>query len=282
LLYLIRRAPGISAPFGCLKRKSVLSFPRENGFEVDGDSAGRVRPPVQIFGFRLPSQNPRLQRLDFGLRVLGLTGGVGMGKSTAATLLAQRGVTIVDTDILARQIVEPGQSALDEIRQSFGTEMIASDGSLRRDQLARRVFSDSAARKKLEGILHPRIRQIWKSQLADWRAEPGSGAGVPGHRDHSGSQDPNMRYFCVVIPLLFETQAEREVDATLCVACSSAAQHQRLSSRGWNAEQINQRIKSQLPIEEKMARADYVIWNEGSVDVLASQLKRVLDSAASH
>jgi dephospho-CoA kinase len=83
-----------------------------------------------------------------------------------------------------------------------------------------------------------------------------------------------------VIPLLFETQAEREVDATLCVACSSATQHQRLSSRGWNAEQINQRIKSQLPIEEKMARADHVIWNEGSVDVLAAQVERVIASAA--
>jgi dephospho-CoA kinase len=203
-----------------------------------------------------------------------------MGKSTAATLLAQRGVTIVDTDILARQVVEPGQPALVEIRQAFGAEMIASDGSLRRDQLARRVFSDSAARKRLEGILHPRIRQIWQSQLADWRARPGSEASVPGDRDHSGTQHSNTRYFCVVIPLLFETQAEREVDATLCVACSSATQHQRLSSRGWNAEQINQRIKSQLPIEEKMARADYVIWNEGSVDVLAAQLQRVLQSAS--
>jgi dephospho-CoA kinase len=199
-----------------------------------------------------------------------------MGKSAAATLLAQRGVTIVDTDILARQIVEPGQPALDEIRQIFGTEVIASDGSLRRDQLARRVFSDSAARKKLEGILHPRIRHLWQSQLADWRAAEGSGAGVPG------AQDPNTRYFCVVIPLLFETKAEGEVEATFCIACSSATQHQRLSSRGWNAEQINQRIKSQLPIEEKMACANYVIWNEGTVEVLAAQLDRVLTSAASH
>jgi dephospho-CoA kinase len=193
-----------------------------------------------------------------------------MGKSTAATLLSQRGVTIVDTDILARQLVEPGEPALEEIRQIFGAEMIASDGSLRRDRLAHRVFPDAAARKALEGILHPRIRQLWQSQLAQWRAEPGSGAG------------DNTRFFCVMIPLLFETGAEREVDATLCVACSSATQHQRLSSRGWNAEQINQRIQSQLPIEEKMTRANYVIWNEGSVDVLGAQLKRALGSAANH
>jgi len=194
-----------------------------------------------------------------------------MGKSTAATLLAERGVTIVDTDLLARQLVEPGQSALDEIHRAFGADLIAPDGSLRRDQLARRVFSDPLARKALEDILHPRIRKLWQSTLAEWRAAGGSVAGAA----------TGTRFFCVVIPLLFETRAEKEVDVTLCVACSSATQHQRLSSRGWNAEQINQRIKSQLPIEEKMSRADYVIWNEASVDVLAVQLDRVLGSAIS-
>jgi dephospho-CoA kinase len=191
-----------------------------------------------------------------------------MGKSAAATLLAQRCVTIVDTDLLARQLVEPGQPALAEIRDAFGAEMIAPDGTLRRDLLARRVFSDAAARKTLEEILHPRIRRLWQSQLAQWR--------------DSSSQtvkNPHTRYFCVVIPLLFETHAETEVDATLCIACSAATQHRRLSSRGWNADQINQRIKSQLPIEEKMSRADYVIWNEASLDVLVAQLERVLAAA---
>jgi dephospho-CoA kinase len=210
--------------------------------------------------------------LDFGLRVLGLTGGVGMGKSTAATLLAERGVTIVDTDVLARQVVQPREPALDEIRDAFGADMIAADGSLRRDQLARRVFSDPPARKTLEEILHPRIRKLWQSQLTEWRAR-GSVARVASD---SASQRAGPRFFCVVIPLLFETQAEREVDATLCVACSIATQRSRLSSRGWNAEQINQRIQSQLPIEEKMGRADYVIWNEGPLEVLAAQLDHVL------
>jgi dephospho-CoA kinase len=190
-----------------------------------------------------------------------------MGKSTAAAVLAQRGVTIVDTDLLARQLVEPGQPAIAEIRDAFGAEMIAPDGSLRRDVIARRVFADSAARKTLEAILHPRIRRLWQSQLADWHASNTQ------TRQHS-----NTCHFCVVIPLLFETHAETEVDATLCLACSAATQHQRLRSRGWTADQISQRIKSQLPIEEKMARADYVIWNEASLDVLAAQLDRVLGS----
>jgi len=192
-----------------------------------------------------------------------------MGKSTAARLLAQRGVTIVDTDLLARQLVEPGRPAIAEIRDAFGAEMIAPDGSLRRDLLARRVFSDSAARKTLEAILHPRIRRLWQTQLAEWRA-----SNTPTLL-HS-----NTRFFCVVIPLLFETKADTEMDASLCVACSPATQQQRLLSRGWNADQIHQRIKSQLPVEEKVAHADYVIWNEGSLDILGAQLERVLRSAA--
>jgi len=215
-----------------------------------------------------------------------------MGKSAAATLLAQRAVTIVDTDLLARHLVEPGQPALAEIREAFGVEMLAPDGSLRRDLLARRIFSEAAARKTLEGILHPRIRQLWRSRLAQWRSDPPATGPVSPVRVASDGDDStaqysntpefqhsNPRFFCVVIPLLFETHAETEVDATLCIACSAATQHHRLSSRGWNADQINQRIKSQLPIEEKMARADYVIWNEASLDVLGAQLDRVLGSA---
>ena len=90
-----------------------------------------------------------------------------MGKSTAAAFLADSGITIVDTDLLARQLVEPGQPALDEIRHAFGADMIAADGSLRRDQLARCVFADPARRKTLEAILHPQIRHLWKSKLAE-------------------------------------------------------------------------------------------------------------------
>jgi dephospho-CoA kinase len=201
-----------------------------------------------------------------------------MGKSTAATVLAQRGVTIIDTDFLARQLVEPGQPALAEIRETFGADMLAPDGSLRRDQLARRVFSDSAARKTLEAILHPRIRGLWQSQLAEWRSNLVEKQSLPSQQQERAGE--TTRFFCVVIPLLFETEAETEVDATVCLACSSPTQRQRLDSRGWNADQITQRINSQLPIEEKMARANYVVWNEGPLEVLAAQLDRVLRSAA--
>ena len=91
-----------------------------------------------------------------------------MGKSTAAALLAEKGVSVVDTDVLARQVVEPGQPALLEIAQAFGRELIAADGTLRRDALAAIVFADEAKRRQLEEILHPRIRERWQECLAQW------------------------------------------------------------------------------------------------------------------
>ncbi|HOX58360.1 MAG TPA: dephospho-CoA kinase [Candidatus Paceibacterota bacterium] len=191
------------------------------------------------------------------MKVLGLTGGIGMGKSAAAQLLRARGFPVVDTDDLARQVVEPGQPALAEVRDAFGAEIIAPDGRLRRKELAQRVFADAAARTRLESILHPRIRLLWREQIAAWRAE--------GHR-----------LAVVVIPLLFETQAETELDATICVACSAATQRDRLLARGWPAKQIEQRIRAQWPVEQKMARADYVVWTEAGLDVHAAQLERIL------
>jgi dephospho-CoA kinase len=188
---------------------------------------------------------------------LGLTGGIGMGKSTCAKLLAQRSIPVVDTDDLARQVVEPGQPALTEISNLFGPDILDSEGRLRRDQLARRVFADSAARRQLEAILHPRIRDLWRAQMEKWRSE-------------------RQPLAVVVIPLLFETQAERELDLTLCVACSQATARQRLAARGWSLEQISQRIHAQLPVEQKMTKANYVIWSEGGMDVHEAQLDWVI------
>jgi len=203
-----------------------------------------------------------------------------MGKSTAASFLVNRGVTIVDTDLLARQLVEPGQPALIEIRQAFGAEILAADGSLRRDRLAQRVFSEPTARKTLESILHPRIRDLWLSERDAWRSNFAKTLPQDSSPLHPRDGMRSVRFFCVVIPLLFETRAEVEIDASICLACSSITQRQRLLARGWNADHIAQRIQSQLPIEEKMTRAPYVVWNEGSVEILNAQLERVLRSAA--
>ena len=191
------------------------------------------------------------------MKVVGLTGGVGMGKSTAAQLLRSRGAAVVDTDDLARQVVEPGQPALAEVREAFGAEIVGPDGRLRRDELARRVFADPAARQRLEALLHPPIRALWRAQVETWRAE-----GRP--------------LAVIVIPLLFETKAEAELDATICVACSAATQHQRLLARGWSPEHIEQRLQAQWLVETKMACADYVVWTEAGLDVHAMQIERIL------
>ena len=137
------------------------------------------------------------------MKVCGLTGGVGMGKSTAAQFLRARGAQLVDTDELARQLVQPGQPALAEIQTEFGANIVAPDGRLRREELAQIIFSDAAARKKLEAILHPRIRERWLAQVEIWRRE-------------------NRPLAVVVIPLLFETRAESHFNKIICVACSAA------------------------------------------------------------
>lgn len=192
------------------------------------------------------------------MKVLGLTGGIGMGKSACATLLQQRDIPVIDTDVLARQIVEPGQPAFAEIRQVFGDEILALDGTLRRDELARRVFSNSVARQQLESILHPRIRSLWQSQVAQYRGE-------------------SRLLVVVVIPLLFETGAQTYFDAVVCIACSARTQKARLLARGWPESEIQRRIAAQLPAEKKILAADYLIWSEGSIDVHAAQLDRILD-----
>lgn len=191
------------------------------------------------------------------MKVCGLTGGVGMGKSTAAQFLRARGAQVVDTDELARQLVQPGQPALAEIQAEFGKAIIASNGRLRREELAEIIFADAAARKKLETILHPRIRERWLAQVEIWRRE-------------------NRALAVVVIPLLFETRAESHFNKIICVACSAPTQRQRLLSRGWTPNQIKQRLAAQWPVEQKISRADFVVWTDGAPDVQAQQLERIL------
>ena len=191
------------------------------------------------------------------MKTLGLTGGVGMGKSACTTLLRTRGIPVIDTDDLARAVVEPGQPALSEIQRLFGPALVDSEGRLRRDLLARRVFADPEARKQLEAIVHPPIRALWRAQVESWRA-----------------QDQPLAI--VAIPLLFETQAEVELDAVICVACSNPTQFERLRARGWSEQHIHQRIQAQWSIDKKMARSNYVIWTESALEIHAAQLDRIL------
>jgi len=190
------------------------------------------------------------------MKVCGLTGGVGMGKSTAAGFLRQRGASAVDTDELAHQLVQPGQPALVEIRAAFGPEIINPTGELARARLAQIIFADASARRKLEAILHPPIRERWQAQVEAWRAE-------------------NKPLAIVVIPLLFETQAESQFDKIICAACSASSQSERLLARGWTPEQIRQRNAAQLPVGQKAARADFVVWTDGDLSTTSRQIERI-------
>jgi len=191
------------------------------------------------------------------MKLCGLTGGVGMGKSTAAGFLLQSGAHVVDTDQLAHELVRPGSPALAEIRDEFGEGVISPAGELNRRELARIVFADDSARHRLEAILHPRIRERWQAQVETWRRE-------------------DCPLAVVVIPLLFETRAENHFDKIICVACTPASQQERLVTRGWSPEQIRRRTAAQMPVEQKMARSHFVVWSEGPPEVHRRQIADIV------
>lgn len=183
---------------------------------------------------------------------IGITGGPGCGKSTAAQCLARAGCDVVDTDALARQAVEPGRPAAAAIRREFGPRFFDADGHLRRDSLARLVFSDESARLRLNAIIHPEVRALWKSAAA-----------------RSADAD---RPCAIIIPLLFESGLDNEFTAIACVGCSPSTQRLRLRARGWDDDMIQKRIAAQWPLEEKCRRATHVIWNDGSLETLQNQV----------
>ena len=191
------------------------------------------------------------------MTIIGLTGGVGMGKSTTANFLAERGWPVIDTDIIARELVEPDQPALGEIAAGFGQEVLDASGQLRRGELARIIFSSVQARQRLEAILHPRIRHAWLERAGRLKVEGATGC-------------------VVVIPLLFETAAQSEFTATICTACSGSAQRERLRERGWSPDHVQQRIDAQWPIDRKMLLSTYVIWTEGPLNIHGEQVDRIL------
>jgi dephospho-CoA kinase len=193
------------------------------------------------------------------VKLLGITGGVGMGKSTAQSILASRSIPTIDTDELARALVEPGQPTLRDIESEFGREVLHLDGSLKRDVLAARVFGDADSRARLESILHPRIRAAWLKDVERWR-------------------QANVPIGAIVIPLLFETEGADDFDVLVCIACSAETQQVRLKPRGWSASEIEQRIASQWPIQKKMDLSDHVVWTEGDLRSHEQQWNRLLSS----
>lgn len=178
---------------------------------------------------------------------VGLTGGIGSGKSAVSDAFARRGVAVIDTDLLAREVVEPGQPALDEIAAEFGADVLDPGGRLDRAALRRAVFAEPARRRRLEAILHPRIRQAMEERL---RALEAAGAD----------------YAIVVVPLLVETGMTALMDRVLVVDVPEAEQIRRVMARdGVDEPQARRVLAAQADRDRRLAAADDVIPNTGTL-----------------
>lgn len=186
------------------------------------------------------------------MMVVGLTGGIGSGKSAVANFFAQRGVPIIDADRIARELVEPGQAALAQITQAFGADLLDSAGQLDRAALRKTIFSDATKRRQLEAILHPRIRATLKDRINQLQA----------------------RYCIIVIPLLLETGQQDLVDRILVVDAAPETQCQRAQQRdGVSEAEIQAILRTQLPRAQRLNQADDIISNDASLNDLDNQVK---------
>ncbi|UXD86681.1 dephospho-CoA kinase [Thalassolituus hydrocarboniclasticus] len=189
--------------------------------------------------------------------VLGLTGGIGSGKTAASDFFASKGITVVDADIVAREVVEPGQPAWQAIKQHFGEQALLADGSLNRAWLRDKVFSEPEERKWLESQTHPRIRDSIIRQL----------------------QQATSAYAILVSPLLFESGQALLTQHTLLIDVPVDIQIARATSRDQNnADQIRRIIAAQMPRDERRARADDIADNSQGLAELHQQLELLHNS----
>jgi dephospho-CoA kinase len=185
---------------------------------------------------------------------IGLTGGIGSGKTAASDHFSRLGAEVIDTDILSRELVEPGQPALREIVACFGAQVLDADGRLDRSRLREKVFRDPQARRRLEAILHPRIRAAMLL-----RAE----------------QSP-APYVVFVIPLLFETGQQALVDRILLIDVPEALQRARVAARdGLGDAQINRVMAAQVDRETRRLNADDIVCNDGTIAELRAEIEKL-------
>lgn len=185
---------------------------------------------------------------------VGLTGGIASGKSAAADAFAALGVPVIDTDVIARDVVAPGSPALAEVVAAFGPQFLDAGGGLDRRQLRTHVFADPAARKRLELILHPHI----------------------GARTLAALERTVAPYCILVVPLLVESGFARHVDRVLVVDCPEPLQRERLAGRdGSSAAEIERMLAAQLSRAGRLQHADDVLNNAGSLDDLREQVRKL-------
>jgi dephospho-CoA kinase len=189
---------------------------------------------------------------------IALTGGIACGKSTVAEMLVARGWWIIDTDAIARRVLDPAEgryTAYQNVVDAFGANILQADKSIDRKVLGRLVFADPALRAKLNELTHPVIRSAWQRE-----------------REERARTHPNQS-LAVMIPLLYECELEAHFRAVWCIGASRATQMARLQARGHSAAEAGHRIESQMPVAAKMARAAAAFWNEGSLAALQRQVE---------
>ena len=197
------------------------------------------------------------------MKLIGLTGGIASGKSTVAAILRRLGVAIVNADELSREVVQPGTPGWKEIVDTFGTEILQPDGTVDRQRLRKIIFSDPAARKKLEAVIHPRVRA-----LAQQRFQEHAAAG--------------FEIVVYEVPLLFEGNLQNSLRPVVLVATNVETQKNRLQDRDHLAEsEAEKHITAQMSLEEKRRLADYVIENDGTLDELERRVRAVLEEIKS-
>jgi dephospho-CoA kinase len=191
------------------------------------------------------------------IKLVGLTGGIGSGKSTIAAMIREQGIPVLDADVIAREVVAPGQPALADIAAAW-PEVIAADGTLERKRLGDIVFADKAAQARLEAFTHPRIRERIAAQAAQLAA---AGHGLA----------------FLEAALLVESGLHRQLDGLVVVAASEDVQVARVMARdGCSRDGALRRIRAQCPLPDKVRVADYVLDNDGSLDEVRARLLEIL------
>ncbi|KYC72601.1 dephospho-CoA kinase [Bacillus coagulans] len=191
-------------------------------------------------------------------KIIGLTGGIASGKSTVSKMLKAKGFTIVDADIAARKVVEPGEPAYEQIIEAFGKGILLEDLTIDRKKLGALIFADEALRMKLNSIVHPAVR-AWMTREKDRAIENGE------------------KTVFLDIPLLFESRLTYMVERTILVYVDEETQLKRLMARnGLSEKEAQMRIRAQMPLSEKKALADAVIDNNGSPEETKQQLEKIV------
>lgn len=186
---------------------------------------------------------------------VGLTGGIGCGKSTVARFFREAGWHALESDQIVRDILSNDQEVHDALRERWGDSVFSDEDTVDRRSVANKVFEDESELLWLEQLLHPRVRQIWQKAL------------------DTGS-DVN---WLVEIPLMFEKRLEKAFDLTVCVSSPSDVVENRMADRGYTEDEVERRRQRQMPLDEKMRLADHVITNAGSLEFLEDQTMRLIE-----